>query len=129
MPPPRPPPDHSQWTRPSLAARKSLPAELNGISYTDFSRMQWEAHAEALRQKLAKQRQEALDRAALVEKGEGDNPPDAARAAQLRKEADDIGSLSKILVEALPLAKQHLKLSIGGSWKAGDGVFFDSFVN
>jgi hypothetical protein len=112
-----------------LAARKNLPAELNGITYTDFSRLQWEARIEEIRQKLAKQKQEALERADRVEKGEGDNPPDPARAAQLREQAEDLGSVGKILVEALPLAKQHLKLSIGGSWKAGDGVFFDSFVN
>ncbi len=112
-----------------LAARKSLPAELNGISYTDFARMQWETHLEGLRQKLARQKQQALERADRVEKGEGNNPPDPARAAQLREQAEKVGSVSRILVEALPLAKEHLKLSIGGSWKAGDGVFFDSFVN
>lgn len=111
------------------AARRTLPAELNGISYADFSRMQWEKQVEALHQQLAKQKQQALERADRVEKGEGDDPPDPAGAAQLREQAENVGSIQKILVDALPLANKHLKFSIGGSWKAADGVFFDSYVN
>ena len=111
------------------AARRNLPAELNGISYADFSRMQWEKQVATLHQQLAKQKQEALEKADRVEKGEGDDAPDPARATQLREEAEQAGRIQKILVDALPLANKYLKFSIGGSWKAADGVFFDSFLN
>lgn len=111
------------------SVRKRFPAQLNGISYTDFSRVRWETYAEALHQQIAKQRQQLLDRAADVEKGEGDKPPDPARAAQLRAQAETVGNFEPILASLLPLAGKYLKISAGGSWKAGDGVFFDSFVN
>jgi hypothetical protein len=111
------------------AARRNLPAELNGLTYADFSRMQWEKQVATLHQQLAKQKQAALDKADRVEKGEGDAAPDPARAAQLREEAEQSGRIQKILVDALPLANKYLKYSIGGSWKAADGVFFDSFLN
>jgi hypothetical protein len=111
------------------AARRNLPAELNGLTYADFSRMQWEKQVATIQQQLDRQKQQALEQADRVEKGEGDKAPDPARAAELRKQAEDLGSLQKILVEVLPLVNKYLKFSIGGSWKAADGVFFDSFVN
>lgn len=111
------------------SVRKNFPAELNGISYTDFSRVRWDTYAQAIHQQMDKQRQQILERAARVEKGEGESPPDPAKAAQLRSEADSLNSVEQLLTQILPLSKKYLKISAGGSWKAGDGVFFDSFVN
>jgi hypothetical protein len=112
-----------------LAARKSFPAQLNGISFSDVSRMHWEPFVESLQQKLAKDRQQAMDRAAAIEKGDEKNPADPARAAQLRKTAEDTSEFSQILLDLLPLMKKHLHISAGGSWKASDGMFYDSYLN
>jgi hypothetical protein len=111
------------------AVRKTFPVQLNGISYTDVSRMRWEPYVESLRQQLAKQRQQEMDRAAHIEKGDEKNAPDPARAAQLRKQTEEAGEFEQILLDLLPLMKKHLNTSASGSWKAGDGVFFDSFLN
>jgi hypothetical protein len=111
------------------SVRKSLRPELNGISYTDISRVKWDNDIAALQQKLAQQRQQLVDRAALIEKGDEKTPPDPTRAAQLRKQAEQLSGLEPILTALVPLMKKHLKVSAGGSWKASDGMFFDSFMN
>lgn len=111
------------------AARKTFPAQLNGISYTDVSRMRWEPFVDSLRQQLARQRQQDLDRAARIEQGDERSAPDPARAAQLRKQSEEAGEFAQIMLDLLPLMKKHLHTSAGGTWKAGDGMFFDSFLN
>lgn len=111
------------------AVRRTLPAELNGLSYTDFSRVQWEATTAAARKQLATQRQEMLDRADRMEKGEGENPPDQQGAQKLRAQAQGVETFGETLLEIMPLMQKHLKISAGGSWKAGDGMFFDSYLN
>jgi hypothetical protein len=112
-----------------LLARKDFPAELNSISYTDFARLNWESRVQAIQKKMTDQKQVLLDRAQSAEKGGENAPPDPALAARLRNQADSLGGFEKALVEILPLAQKHLKISIGGSWKAADGVFYDSYVN
>jgi hypothetical protein len=112
-----------------ITARRQLPAELNSISYTDFSRMNWEPRVQALNRKLADQKERLLERARKAEDGDGDIAPDTQLAARLRQQSEDLGGIERIFIEILPLAQKHLKVSIGGSWKSADGVFFDSFVN
>lgn len=111
------------------ATRKSFPRELNGISYTDYSRVRWDRYVQKLHEQMARQRQLMLDRADQAEKGDEKSPPNPQVAAQLRKSAEQIGSFDSIIAELLPLAGKHLKISAAGSWKARDGEFFDSYVN
>ncbi len=111
------------------AVRKTLPAELNGISYTDVSRMRWDAYIESAKKKLAEQRLKGMAEADRVEKGDEENKPDPARAAQMRIKTEEASSFAQIMIDILPLMSKHLKISAGGSWKASDGVFFDSYVN
>jgi hypothetical protein len=111
------------------AIRKALPAQLNGISYTDISRVNWQAYVEGIHQRMNRERQQLLERAAAAENGDAKSPPDAARAAQLRKQAEEVSRFEPVLTDLLPLMGKYLKVSAGGSWKASDGLFFDSFVN
>lgn len=111
------------------SVRSGFPAAINGLSYTDISRVRWETYIKSLHLQMAKARQQLLDQAARAEQGDGKNPPNPARAVQLRSQAENAASFEQILVDLLPLAKKYLKTSAGASWKAADGMFFDSFVN
>ncbi len=111
------------------AVRRSFPRELNGISYTDYSRVSWDRYVQRLHDQLAGQQQEMKDRADKAEKGDDKTPPNPQLAAQLRKSAEQLGTFVAAFTDLLPLAGKHLKMSAGASWKASDGVFFDSFVD
>jgi len=111
------------------SVRSGFPAAINGLSYTDISRVRWELYINSLHQQMAKARQQVLDQAARAEQGDARNPPNPARAAQLRSQAENAASFEQILVDLFPLARKYLKTSAGASWKAADGMFFDSFVN
>jgi hypothetical protein len=112
-----------------LAARKMLPAQLNGISYADWTRLPWDKQLKRMEEQLAKQRQETLDRADAAEKGDENNPPDSKRAEELRKSVKTMEEMHRVLIELMPLVQKYFKVSAGGSWKAPDGLFFHSFIN
>lgn len=82
------------------AERRSLPAQVNGISFTDFARLDWELLRDKLRQVLAS------------------GQPDAAPDADLNRAVDTV----------LALAKKHLKISAGASWKSADGWEFQNWL-
>ena len=111
------------------SARKLLPAELNGITYTDVSRVQWDQQLEAMRGNFAKQKQETLAQALKAEQGDERNPPAPSQAAELRRKAASIDETQKAFDAVFPLLRKHLKVSAGGSWKASDGWYFHSFIN
>jgi hypothetical protein len=82
------------------AVRKTLPAELNGLGYTDLSRAAYDNYLQALREVFA-----------------------------ARKDAEEAARINKMFDSVLPLVKKHLKVSVGGTWKAGDGVYHHSYIN
>jgi len=111
------------------AVRKTLPAEVNGLTYADWSHLQWEKELQRMHEQFAKQVQEVLESAGAAEKGDEENPPDPKKAEQLRKQAKNLQEMDRILGELLPLVKKYFKLSAGATWKAPDGVFFHTYVN
>jgi hypothetical protein len=111
------------------AARRTLPAELNGLNYIDVKRFQWDAQVAQLRQMLATSHQATLQRADEMEKGGADVPADAEGARKLREGVKSSQSLMQAIEVLFPLLPKHLRTSTGGSWKAADGLFFDSFVD
>lgn len=112
-----------------LAVRKTLPAQLNGISYADWTRLPWDKQLKLMEKQLAKQRQETLDRADAAEKGDENNPPDPKRAEALRRSVKAMEETHRVLIELMPLVQKYFKVSAGGTWKAPDGLFIHSFIN
>lgn len=111
------------------AMRRSLPAELNGVSFADISRGHWEREFDGLRRTL-RERGEEL-RGQLAEAAAA-APVDAAGAQEAERLRDQLRTLERMQETTevmIPLLVKYLKLSAGGSWKAGDGVFYDSWVN
>lgn len=111
------------------AARKTLPVEINGITYADWSRIPWEKELERMHQQFAKQVQETLEKAEAAEKGDEENPPDPKKAEQLRQQAKNLEEMDRMFGQLLPLVMKYFKLSAGATWKAPDGFFFYSYVN
>jgi hypothetical protein len=112
-----------------LAVRKMLPAQLNGISYADWTRLPWDKQLKLMEKQLAKQRQETLERADAAEKGDENNPPDPKRAEALRKSVKTMEEIHQALIELMPLVQKYFKVSAGGTWKAPDGLFIYSFIH
>jgi hypothetical protein len=121
--------DSMATDRTFLAARRALPAELNSLNFMDMKRYQWDLQLAALRTQFAAANQATLQRAAALEKGEGDTQPDPAGAQQLREDLATNQQLQQAIEALLPLLPKHLKTSTGGSWKAADGWYFDSFLD
>jgi hypothetical protein len=111
------------------AARRTFPADLNGISFVDIARGHWDQQFEVLRKQLAKQKAEAAERLAAAERGDGQNPPDAQQVEKLRGQVRSLERMEEATVVLTPLLRKYLKVSAGGSWKAADGIFWDSYVN
>lgn len=111
------------------SVRKTMPAQLNGITYADLTRFPWEKQLEQMKKQLARQKQETLDRAEAAEKGDENNPPDPQRAEQLRAQAKAVDEMLPIFESVFPLLRKYFRISAGGSWKAPDGFFFHSFMN
>jgi hypothetical protein len=111
------------------AARRALPAELNGLSYTDVARYDWTAQLTQLRRQAEARNEETLQRAAAMEKGEAGNQPDPEGARKLRESAATAQSMQQAIEVLFPLLPKYLKTSTGGSWKAADGWYFESFVD
>lgn len=110
------------------AMRRSFPAELNGISFADISRGHWEKDFDGARKALAEQKEKLRQR--IAEAGAAD--ADAASAQQAEKLRGELRTLERVEEAAnvvIPLFTKYLKISAGGSWKAADGVFYDSYVN
>lgn len=112
-----------------LAARRALPAELNSLNFMDMKRYQWDLQLAALRTHFTATNQAMLQRAAALEKGEGDAQPDPVAAQALREDLATNQRMQQAIEALLPLVPRHLKTSTGGSWKAADGWYFDSFVD
>jgi hypothetical protein len=121
--------DSMATDRTFLAARRALPAQLNSLNFMDVKRFQWDLQLATLRTQFAAQNREKLERAAAMEKGGGDTPADAAGARKLRDEVASSEQLQQAIEVLLPLVPKYLKTSTGGSWKAADGWYFDSFVD
>lgn len=121
--------DSMATDRAFLAARRGLPAQLNSLNFMDMKRYQWDLQLATLRTQFAKANQQKLEQAAAVEKGDGDTPADAAAARKLRDEVASNQLLQRAVEVLVPLLPKHLKTSTGGSWKAADGWYFDSFVD
>jgi hypothetical protein len=111
------------------AARRALPAELNGLNYTDVARYDWAAQLEQLRRQAAAQSEETLRRAAGMEKGDAENPPDPEGARELSERVASGQAMQQAIEVLFPLLPKYLKTSAGGSWKAADGWYFESFVD
>lgn len=111
------------------SVRKAMPAELNGLTYSDMSRYPWDKQREQMRKQFAKQKQETLDRADAVEKGDENNPPDPKKAEELRKSVKTLEEMEPMFDALFPLMKKYFKISAGASWKAPDGVFLHSYIN
>jgi len=110
------------------AMRRSLPAELNGVNFADISRGHWEKDFEGARKALAEQKEKLRQRIAEAGAAAGD-AASAQRAEQLRGELRTLERVEEAADVVIPLFTKYLKLSAGGSWKAADGVFYDSYVN
>lgn len=121
--------DSMATDRTFLAARRALPAQLNSLNFMDMKRFQWDLQLAALRPLFAERNREKLERAAAMEKGDGDTPADADGARKLRDEVASDQQLQQAVEVLLPLLPKYLKTSTGGSWKAADGWYFDSFVD
>jgi hypothetical protein len=121
--------DSMATDRTFLAARRALPAELNSLNFMDMKRYQWDLQLATLRNAFAASNQAMLQRATALEKGGGDAQPDAAGAQKLRDDVATNQQLQQAIEALVPLVPKYLKTSIGGSWKAADGWYFDSIVD
>ncbi len=109
-------------------ARKTMPANLSGISYADYSIYPWEKAQQQMQKQFAKQKQELLDKADAAMKGDGENPPDAKQAEEHRKSAQQIDLIRELADALIPLMKRYLRTSAGAVWKAADGIFMESYT-
>ncbi len=110
------------------SARKAMPANLSGISYADYSTYPWEKAQQQMQKQFAKQKQELLDKADAAMKGDGENPPDAKKAEEHRKSAQQIDLIREVADALIPLMKRYLHTSAGAVWKAADGIFMESYT-
>lgn len=110
------------------SARKAMPANLSGLSYADYSTYPWNRAQQQMHKQFAKQKQELLDKADAALKGDDENPPDAKKAEEHRKSAQQIDLIREVADALIPLMKRYLHTSAGAVWKAADGIFVESYT-
>lgn len=111
------------------AMRRSFPAELNGVSFADISRGHWDKEFDGLRRELRRSREELRGQLAEALAAATDDAASAQQAEKLRGELRALERVEETADVVIPLLPKYLKLSAGGSWKADDGLFFDSWLN
>lgn len=112
-----------------LAMRRTLPAELNAVSFANIASGHWEKEFDGLRKTLRTQQEEVRKRLAEAGAPAAGDATSAQQAAQLRAQLSTLEKAEQTADVVIPLLAKYLKLSAGGGWKAADGVFFDSYVN
>lgn len=111
------------------AMRRTFPAELNGVAFTDVSRGHMDRQFDGARKVLRERREVMQAGLAEAAAAAADDAASAQLAEKLRGELRTLERTEETLDVMVPLLSKYLKLSASGSWKAADGLFLDSYVN